>query len=511
MRVAMLVATVFAVALAIVTFAVIEVGANAYINKNYLSKENKTARENEYAKELQEYVNRNGLSSTDIPKLAEWAQGNRYLYVMIHKDDKLLFETGQYEEPEKKPDGEEQKPDGGADGGAEDGTDGGAEDGGGSDGETTPPIDKPSTDNEGENSGGAAGESGEDKEDGGSLGSGITVNMPTREELMKYAAEKEAHLITMSDASVLVSMADFTEYLYYDIVNIAAVLMAVIVLVITVLLYSHGVTRRISGIAKDVAAVAGGDMEHRIRPDGQDELGRLSGDVENMRSEMLKNVAKERAALDANAELVTSMSHDIRTPLTVLLGYLDVMRLHAPDGVMLDYINASEKTALRLKKLSDDMFNYFLLFGGGAADVDMQEYDAYTLLDQMLSEHVLLLREQGYEVEINIISLASRQPSARIVTDANLLQRIIENVISNVLKYASRSHPVLLSAYIEDGKLLLNLINRISDSTEGVESNGIGLKTCRKLAEVIGASFETWVTDTEYSVTLRIDILEDEG
>ena len=70
---------------------------------------------------------------------------------------------------------------------------------------------------------------------------------------------------------------------------------------------------------------------------------------------------------------------------------------------------------------------------------------------------------------------------------------------------------MLLSAYIEDGKLLLNLINRISDSTEGVESNGIGLKTCRKLAEVIGASFETWVTDTEYSVTLRIDILEDEG
>ena len=512
MRVAMLVATVFAVALAIVTFAVIEVGANAYINKNYISEENKTARENEYAKELQEYVDRNGLSSTDIPKLAEWAQGNRYLYVMIHKDDKLLFETGQYEEPEKKPDDEEQNPDGGADGGTEGGIDGGTDGGADSEGDTTPPTDEPPTENGEESTDGTTGEDKNeaDKEDSGSIGSGITVNMPTREELMKYAAEKEAHLITMSDASVLVSMADFTEYLYYDIVNIAAVMMAVIVLVVAVLLYSHGITRRISGIAKDVAAVAGGDMEHRIRPDGQDELGRLSGDVENMRSEMLKNVAKERAALDANAELVTSMSHDIRTPLTVLLGYLDVMRLHAPDGVMLDYINASEKTALRLKKLSDDMFNYFLLFGGGAGEVDMQEYDAYTLLDQMLSEHVLLLREQGYEVEINIISPASRQPSARIVTDANLLQRIIENVISNVLKYASRSHPVLLSAHIEDGKMLLNLITRISSTTDGVESNGIGLKTCRKLAEVIGASFETWVTDTEYSVTLRIDILEDE-
>ena len=121
--------------------------------------------------------------------------------------------------------------------------------------------------------------------------------------------------------------------------------------------------------------------------------------------------------MDANAELVTSMSHDIRTPLTVLLGYLNVMKLRAPDEEMMSYINASEKTALRLKKLSDDMFSYFLLFGGGATEVDMQEYDAYTLFDQMLSEHVLLLREQGYNVELDI---------ADILTDTKILMQTQE-------------------------------------------------------------------------------------
>lgn len=540
MRLAMLTATVVAVVFAIFAFLLVEVAANAYINKSYLSSESRTEREMEYVSELQAYVDRNELSSLDVAKLAEWAQSNKYLYVMIHKDDKLLFETGRYEEPdedknETTDDGKgENQPDDGA-GTPDDGT-GTPDDGTGTpdDGTGTPddgtgapddgtgtPDDGTGTPDDGEGTpdgettpdtengeGGTEGGEPNDKDDkDDSIGSGITITMPTREELMKYAEEKEAHLITMSDGPILVSMAEFTEYLYYDITNIAAMVLAVIVLVLTVLLYSHGVTRRITKIAADVSLVAEGDMDHSIRPDGQDELGRLSRDVENMRSAMLENVAKEREAMDANAELVTSMSHDIRTPLTVLLGYLNVMRLHSPDEEMTSYINASEKTALRLKKLSDDMFNYFLLFGGGAAEVDMQEYDAYTLLDQMLSEHVLLLREQGYEVELDIGTMAAM--SIKVSTDANLLKRIIENVFSNVLKYANKEQAVILSGKVEGDKLWLSLKNTVAE-TDGVESNHIGLKTCHKLASLIGASFSAEQVDNVFITAITLNVVMSE-
>lgn len=524
MRVGMLAATVFAVVLAISSFILVELAANAYISREYLSEENKLERERAYAAELQKYVEDNNLSSVDVAKLADWAQSNRYLYVMIHKDDKLLFETGQYDKPEPPngdavdPDGGETDPDGSGSGiegdggaqvpddnlpgdGGEDGTtdpDGGAGDSTDPDG-TAPGTGNGST---GSSGGSTGSNGGKDDENENPFGSGITIDMPTREELMAYAAEKEAHLITMSDASVLVSMADFTEYLYYDITNIVAIILAVIVLVIVVLLYSHGVTRRITRIASDVAVVAEGNMDHSIRPDGVDELGRLSRDVESMRSAMLENVAKEREAMDANAELVTSISHDIRTPLTVLLGYLNVMKLHAPDEEMMSYINASEKTALRLKKLSDDMFSYFLLFGGGATEVDMQEYDAYTLFDQMLSEHVLLLREQGYNVELDIADILT---GTVVSTDAGLLKRIIENVMSNILKYADKEHPVSLSARVSDGVLTVRATNVIDHPSVGVESNRIGLKTCRKLASVIGATFGTEEADGRFTVTLIMD------
>ena len=91
---------------------------------------------------------------------------------------------------------------------------------------------------------------------------------------------------------------------------------------------------------------------------------------------MLENLEKEHAALEANKELITAMSHDIRTPLTVLLGYIDIMKLNAPEGDdMRQYIEASERTALRLKKMSDDMFGYFLVYGGGI-EVEVEECDA---------------------------------------------------------------------------------------------------------------------------------------
>lgn len=554
MRIAMLAATFVAVVFAILTFVTVEVAANAYIQKSYLSEANKLAREREYAAELQKYVNENELSSVDVAELASWAQDNRYLYVMIHKDDKLLFETGKYEPPPKQDDEDITDKNEGADPdntnpddptggdntgdgqGTPDGTnpDGTDPDGTDPDGTNPDGTNPDGTDPEGgagdgtdtEGNGGTGGENPDGTEDGkdptdennpeqgkdpddenSSIGSGITVNMPSREELMKYAQQKGAHLISTSDGSILVSMADFSEYLYYDLTNIAAIILAVIVLVIVVLLYSHGVSRRISRIASDVAVVADGDMDHTIRPDGMDEIGRLSRDVESMRTSMLENMAKERELMDANAELVTSMSHDIRTPLTVLLGYLNVMKLHSPDEEMTSYINASEKTALRLKKMSDDMFNYFLLFGGGAADVELAEYDAYTLFDQMLSEHVLLMREQGYEVELDIASFAGGKIT--VTTDANLLKRIIENVIQNILKYADKGHPVLFSARKNGDLLDLSITNTVLVRPNAAESNHIGLKTCRKLSSLIGATFTTEEAEGKFTSRLEMPCGED--
>lgn len=461
LRMQMLIALLVGIVLAVVVFFVIKLGSGAYIGYLYTSEESRMGRENGYAEELQRYVDEHGLSSADVSELADWARGHRYLYVMVHKDDELLFEWGAQDDTDKNPEGTDQSSPG--------------------------------------------------KGDDIFPDTGLIPERPTREELIAYAKEKDAYPIIMADdAAVLVSMADYTEYWYYDLFNIASLVAAMLVLVLAVMLYIGRVTGRISTLARDVAAVADGDMGRSIHIDGTDEIGQLSGDVENMRNSILEKVEREREAVEANTELITSMSHDIRTPLTVLLGYLDIMKRKNDDSAMDEYIDASQKTALRLKKISDDLFNYFLVFGGGGAALEPELYDAATLLTQMLEEHVLLLREQGYEI-LPESDMVLQGVCASVWVDAPALKRIFENLFSNIMKYASKERPVEIKAKLSDGRLTLSLQNEKRSEAERVESNGIGTKTCRKLAEAIGIGFDIEDCPGTYKTTLTFDVAENAG
>lgn len=460
LKVSMFVTLAVGIILALFTYLACQVVSGAVIENYYLSEGERAERIDYFVENLQSYVTRNELTGSDNKEFAEWAENNRYLYLMVYKDDQLLFDSGAYEPPIELPD-EEIKED-----------------------ETT---DTP------------------DGEESGSLGSGITVRFPTREELIKYAEENDVHLINTADDKVLmVSMADFTEYFYYDITNIVSIVAAVVVLFVIMMLHFHGVTSRITKLASDVSRVAEGDTGYKVDMSGDDEISTLSQNVDAMRASILENIDKERAAMNANAELITAMSHDIRTPLTVLLGYLDMMRSAEVDkSVMAEYVSAAEKTALRLKKLSDDLFGYFLLFGSGAAEPRFDRYDARVLISQMLSEYTLLLREKGYNVEI-VESFTSE--GASIKTDPDMLMRMFENIFSNIFKYADKACPVSILVSEGDEKIQLKFTNSIAVNGDMPETSGIGLKTCYKIAEALGVGFDARAFGEIYSVDIEFVI-----
>ena len=226
-----------------------------------------------------------------------------------------------------------------------------------------------------------------------------------------------------------------------------------------------------------------------------------------MRSSMLENIEKEHAALESNRELITAMSHDIRTPLTVLLGYLDIMKLNAPQGDMQQYIEASERTALRLKKMSDDMFSYFLAYGG-AIEVSVQECDARTLIDQMLSGHVFLLREQGYNIEFNFESEDNDFLSRVIVvTDPPQLMRIVENIFSNIMKYADKEKAISIFVGAETDELTIKVSNYVALNPDLAQKNGIGLRSCMKLANAMDVRFSSGEEDGIFTSLMYVPII----
>lgn len=468
-----------------------------YIDTVYSNEDNRKEREDLYIRDLQSFVTVNGISSENTAKLSEWARENKYVYLIIYKDNELFYTSDDVpEEPpiEEPPDEtppeeelpEEELPE-----------------------EELPEDESPEGDAENEGAGTETEPNGSqdaDKKEEGKNPGGVTVDYPTREELFEYARKNDLHPLELADGTLFASLTEFTEYLYYDVSNIVSIIIALLFVLIILATYFHTVTSKIIRLGNEVNKVADGDITHVISARGRDEIAKLSVNVDNMRESMIENFKKEKEALDANSALITSMSHDIRTPLTVLLGYIDVMQTKAAgNSEMQQYLSAAESTAMRLKKLSDDMFGYFLVFGGRELEIKMEEYDAATLIDQMLFEHVTLMRESGYTVEMDATDYDTLEKKT-IRTDAQKLVRIFDNVFSNVYKYADASRPVKITLEEKESSLVIRFSNVIAKNLEKVESNGIGLKTCVKLAEYINASFEYGSDGEEFNAFLTLGL-----
>ena len=483
LRMGMLFAILFSLFLAVICAFLTNTIFKNWIENKYSSEESRKERYLDYVEDLQSFVNKNGLSSNDTAEILSWVSDNRNIYLFIYKNDVLFFDSSLMqpggpgaEDKTDSPEDEEEKEDStGSSSGAENGT------------------------QEGDKKPGAEGN------ENTSAGSGLTVQYPTREEIIASAKNNGQLPLEMSDGSLLVSIADFTEYIYYDAANILTIVVGVVVLTLFLMLYFQNILTKISGLAKDVTKVYEVDMNTPIRTSkGDNELAQLTRNVEQMRSSMMESLEKEKEAISANTELITSMSHDIRTPLTVLLGYLDIMKESTDDANMQEYLKASEITAMRLKNLSDDMFRYFLVFGGKGIEADLVVYNAKTLIEQLLSEHILLLKERGYSV---VFESGLRDDDTLVSTDAPKIMLVVDNVFSNIYKYADVNFDIVVKTTIEDKYLSVCVLNKISETRDEAESNGVGLKTCKRLCEAISARFEyTEVSECGGEFSVRIEL-----
>ena len=476
LRLTMLSNLLLAIGIAVVLFLVSNILLDRYVEDIYLAEDKREERVDYLVEDLKTYITENELTYADVNKVSEWAKEHKYLYMLIYKgdSDKLLYETekGSANSSEI---GENKE-------NADDGTG-----------------------NSVDNNTGAT-DNNEQKE---YQNDGVTVRVPTRDELLEEAIKSEAHTIDTTDGKLRVLMVDYSEYLYYDIFNIISIALAFIGFLTIMWIYFFDITKRIADLGREVTAIADGDVNYPITAAGDDEITRLCSDVEYMRISMLENLEKEHAALESNRELITAMSHDIRTPLTVLLGYLDIMKSNAVDTDMQQYIEASERTALRLKKMSDDMFGYFLVYGGGI-EVEIDECEARTLIDQMLSGHVFLLREQGYNIDFNFEGEGNDfLENVIVVTDPPQLMRIVENLFSNIIKYADKEKPVTIYVDSDIDEMTIKVSNFIASTHDEAQKNGIGLRSCMKLANAMDIRFSTEEEDGIFTSLMYIPIIPD--
>ncbi len=311
---------------------------------------------------------------------------------------------------------------------------------------------------------------------------------------------RELTPIYFVDGTLLIQIIDYSSDFAYSLVTALSIVLAIFVFAVIMIFNFTRLTGRVNRLAQNVRRAESENSLEPISIEGNDELALLATDVNSMRNAVVDNMTKEKQAWEANAGLITAMSHDIRTPLTVLLGYLDLLELQDQKNEAKEYIAACRENTMRLKRLSDDMFSYFLVFGKNGADVNLASCES-ECIGHMITEKELLLTESGYMIERR-----GELPHASMMLDTAYFGRVIDNIFSNLKKYADPDVPVVIETAVENGRLVISFKNKIKTDGEQPESNRIGLKTCERIMEQMGGELCVNSVGVDFITTVALPV-----
>lgn len=307
----------------------------------------------------------------------------------------------------------------------------------------------------------------------------------------------------MADGDAVVSFIDFSEENLYTILNYIAIGCSFIIYFIIIMSYNKKVINRVTTLSKKVERVANGNINMKIPHKGNDEIAQLATSTDIMRQSIVERLENEQQALKSNYELVTAMSHDLRTPLTALLGYLDIIesKKYTSQEQLDKFVKAGREKGYQLKELSDKLFNYFYVFSNKEQERTVDKLDAEIFLEQIIGEHMIYFKEKGYIFEIKKISVP-----CNIYIDINDIRRMFDNIFFNIEKYADKASVIKIISKVKDENIYIDISNKISSNRNVEASTKVGLKTCKKILETNNGTFESFDNGKIFTVKISLPV-----
>ncbi|MEG0448775.1 MAG: HAMP domain-containing sensor histidine kinase [Lysinibacillus sp.] len=195
-------------------------------------------------------------------------------------------------------------------------------------------------------------------------------------------------------------------------------------------------------IKEGVEQIKNGDFQHRIEVDGKGEISRLADNINSITDGLKKSVDSEIKSERLKTELITNVSHDIRTPLTSIITYVDLLKIENDPEKVAEYVDVLDQKSKRLKLLTDDLFEAAKA-SSGSMPVQLERIAILSLLTQGIGE-------MGEKIEASALDFKLAYPTEKVYVkaDGKLLWRAIENLFSNIFKYAQPASRVYID--VED-------------------------------------------------------------
>ena len=267
-------------------------------------------------------------------------------------------------------------------------------------------------------------------------------------------------------------------------------------------------------IKKGVGEVRNGNVAYKIPEVRCQDLKALAANINDIAQGLDESVAAKVKAERLKTELITNVSHDLKTPITSIISYTELLsKVEGLPEEAKDYVAVIAKKSDRLNRLTQDLFDISKVQSGND-DVILEKLDVSLLINQALGEH-------DNEIQNSGLPFCVDTPKELFISaDGRKMSRVVSNLINNILKYTMKNTRVFITASEKDGMIVMEFKNISAyplnfnveeitqrfvrgDESRTAEGNGLGLAIAKSYTEICNGAFEIVVDGDMFKAILK--------
>jgi signal transduction histidine kinase len=315
----------------------------------------------------------------------------------------------------------------------------------------------------------------------------------------------KTYTLKFKDAKAIAVLYGTDDYHASNILSLIILSIGFLLFLLVVLIAINREIKYIQLLRDEIGILETGNLDYEVTVKGRDELSELAAGLNGMRVSLRDQFKLEQDLLKANKDMVTSMSHDIRTPLTSILLYTEILKSHRweTEEQLYDYIDKIDQKTHRLKSLTDHLFEYALVSREDKGVNLSEPENAEFLLYDILSEAGATLMQHGFNCDPDF-----HWDDSKISINQDYLGRIMDNIVSNICKYADPEKAVRIIVKTSGSQVVVMFQNTVSTSRPAAptESSGIGLRNIENMMQQMNGSSAVKTEHSIYTIALNFPL-----
>lgn len=233
------------------------------------------------------------------------------------------------------------------------------------------------------------------------------------------------------------------------------ILIGILIFSFSFALMQHRQVQYMQKLSTAMHKISNGDLTTTVDVEGDNELSQMAMELNQMAEQVRTLMEREREAERTKNDLITNVAHDLRTPLTSIIGYLELLSSNRPldETMRKKYLSIAYQKSCHLQVLIEDLFGFTSL-GYGKITAKMAELDIVNLLEQLLDEFYPIFEQNHLQYNYN-----TNVASKIIIGDGTLLARLFDNLLNNAVKYGNDGKMINVILTAQEQVVTIQVIN----------------------------------------------------